>query len=285
MTDAGTRGAPAERPRAHPPETTEGWYAFHQILAFDRAALRGIAAHDRNRIRIEAESALDAALSPASGGWSAVVPLVGSRADVMVVHFRPTFDGIGDVQRSLARVELLDYLRPVYTFLSVTEAGLYHASAQLAADAEARGGAVGDTQHREAMNARVAAERASAHVQRRLFPPIPSDMPYVCFYPMSKRRAPDQNWYALPLEERSRLMMAHGMTGRGYAGRVVQVITGALGLDAWEWGVTLFAADPLAFKKIVTDMRFDEVSAQYAEFGDFYVGRISTPRDWIGEVL
>jgi len=285
MTDAGTRGAPAERPRAHPPETTEGWYAFHQILAFDRAALRGIAAHDRNRIRIEAESALDAASSPASGGWSAVIPLVGSRADVMLVHFRPTFDGIGDVQRSLARVELLDYLRPVYTFLSVTEAGLYHASAQLAADAEARGGAVGDTQHREAMNARVAAERASAHVQRRLFPPIPSDMPYVCFYPMSKRRAPDQNWYALPLEERSRLMMAHGMTGRGYAGRVVQVITGALGLDAWEWGVTLFAADPLAFKKIVTDMRFDEVSAQYAEFGDFYVGRVSSPRDWIAEVL
>ena len=201
----------------------------------------------------------------------------------MLVHFRPTFDGIGDVQRSLARVELLDYLRPVYTFLSVTEAGLYHASAQLAADAEARGGAVGDAAHREAMQARVEAERASAHVQRRLFPPLPAEMPYVCFYPMSKRRVPGQNWYALPLEERSRLMMTHGMTGRGYAGRVVQVITGALGLDAWEWGVTLFAADPLAFKKIVTDMRFDEVSAQYAEFGDFYVGQ-GDARDWLAEV-
>jgi chlorite dismutase len=131
------------------------------------------------------------------------------------------------------------------------------------------------------MQARVEAERASAHVQRRLFPAIPAEMPYVCFYPMSKRRVPGQNWYALPLEERSRLMMTHGMTGRGYAGRVVQVITGALGLDAWEWGVTLFAADPLAFKKIVTDMRFDEVSAQYAEFGDFYVGRVSSVRDWL----
>jgi chlorite dismutase len=102
---------------------------------------------------------------------------------------------------------------------------------------------------------------------------------------MSKRRVPGQNWYALSLEERSRLMMTHGLTGRGYAGRVVQVITGALGLDAWEWGVTLFAADPLAFKKIVTDMRFDEVSAHYAEFGDFYVGRVSTAREWIAEVL
>jgi len=285
MTDSNVTRAAAERPRAHPPETTEGWYAFHQILAFDRAALRGIDGDERARLRLEAETALDAAASPAVDGWSAVVPLVGSRADVMLVHFRPTFDGIGDVQRSLARVELLDYLRPVYTFLSVTEAGLYHASAQLAAEASARGGAVGDAAHREAMNVRVEAERASAHVQRRLFPPLPAEMPYVCFYPMSKRRVPGQNWYALPLEERSRLMMAHGMTGRGYAGRVVQVITGALGFDAWEWGVTLFAADPLAFKKIVTDMRFDEVSAQYAEFGDFYVGRASSPREWLSDVL
>ena len=142
-----------------------------------------------------------------------------------------------------------------------------------------------DATHREAMNARVQAERASAHVQRRLFPPLPADMPYVCFYPMSKRRVPGQNWYALPIEERSRLMMTHGMTGRGYAGRVVQVITGALGFDAWEWGVTLFASDPLSFKKIVTDMRFDEVSAHYAEFGDFYVGRVSSGRDWLLELL
>ena len=284
MTDARTTTAPAERPRAHPPETTEGWYAFHQILAVDRAGLRA-RPDDRERMRLEAEQALDAACTPAAGGWSAVVPLVGSRADVMLVHFRPTFDDIGDVQRSLASVELFDHLRPVYTFLSVTEAGLYHASAQLAAEAASRGGAVGDAKHREAMNARVEAERASAHVQRRLFPTLPPEMPYVCFYPMSKRRVPGQNWYALPLEERSLLMMAHGMTGRGYAGRVVQVITGALGLDAWEWGVTLFASDPLAFKKIVTDMRFDEVSAQYAEFGDFYVGRVSAPRDWLEAVL
>src|SRR5215216_1549833 len=106
MTDTGSTAAPADRPRAHPPETTEGWYAFHQILAFDRAALRRIASDDRSRIRTEAEAALDAVTAPAAGGWSAVVPLVGSRADVMLVHFRPTFDAIGDVQRSLARVEL-----------------------------------------------------------------------------------------------------------------------------------------------------------------------------------
>ena len=277
--------APTERARAHPPETTEGWYAFHQVLTVDRAAVRALGDDARAGLRAEAQVALDMAATPAVGGWSAVVPLVGSRGDVMLVHFRPTLDAIGDVQRSLARVTLFDFLRPAYSFLSVTEAGLYHASAQLAAEAESRGGAVGDAAYREAMNARVAAERASAHVQRRLFPPLPPEMPYVCFYPMSKRRVPGQNWYALPLAERSRLMMAHGMTGRGYAGRVMQVISGALGFDAWEWGVTLFAAEPLAFKKIVTDMRFDEVSAEYAEFGEFFVGRVSAPSDWLGEVL
>ena len=285
MTDPRSTEASASASRAHPPETTEGWYAFHQILAFDRAALRVLWRDERTRLRVDAEAALDAAATPSKGGWSAVVPLIGSRADVMLVHFRPTLDGIADVQRSLARLELFDLMRPVYTFLSVTEAGLYHASAQLAAEAASRGGTVGDPAHRSAMDARVEAERASPHVQRRLFPPLPPDLPYVCFYPMSKKRANGQNWYALPLEERSRLMMAHGMTGRGYAGRVVQVITGAIGLDAWEWGVTLFAADPLVFKKIVTDMRFDEVSAQYAEFGEFFVGKVSGAREWLAEAV
>jgi len=289
MTDPRTTGAPLPRPsatpRAHPPETTEGWYAFHQILSFDRAALRALSRDERTRLCVDAETALDAAASPARGGWSAVVPLIGSRADVMLVHFRPTLDGIAHVQRSLARVELFDLLRPVYSFLSVTEAGLYHASAQLAQEAAARGGAVGDDAHRAAMDARVEKERENPHVQRRLFPPLPSELPYVCFYPMSKKRDAGQNWYALPLEERSRLMMAHGMTGRSYAGRVVQVITGAIGLDAWEWGVTLFAADPLVFKKIVTDMRFDEVSAQYAEFGEFFVGKVSGAREWLAEAV
>jgi chlorite dismutase len=284
-TSAATSAAPSSRPRAHPPETTEGWYAFHQILSLDRGALRALGDDARARVRGEAERVLDAIATPESGGWSAVVPLVGSRADVMLVHFRASLDEVGAAQQTLARAELFDLLRPVYTFLSVTEAGLYHASAQLAGEAAARGGEVGDAPYREAMDARVAGERASPHVQRRLFPPLPPEMPYVCFYPMSKRRVPGQNWYALPLEERSRLMMAHGMTGRGYAGRVMQVITGAIGFDAWEWGVTLFAAEPLSFKKIVTDMRFDEVSAEYAEFGEFFVGRIALPQAWVGEAL
>ena len=259
---------------AIPPETTEGWYALHQVFAWDRQARRTRSESSLARLEADAIAVLDRLASPDEGGWTATVQLIGSRGDLMLVHFRPTLDAIGDAQREVAALELFDLLTPVYSFLSITEAGLYHASAQLAAEAEARGGRIGDEIHRDAMAARVRSERESAHVQRRLYPPVPPEMPYVCFYPMSKRRAVNQNWYALPLEERSRLMMTHGMTGRGYAGRVVQIITGAIGLDAWEWGVTLFAADPLQFKKLVTDMRFDEVSAQYADFGEFFVGRI-----------
>lgn len=270
-----------EPSRAHPPETTEGWYVFHQILAWDRPALRRLADAERSAIVARAADRLEELARPAEGGWSTVVPLIGSRADLMLLHFRPTLDAIGAVQQAVARIALVDMMLPVYSFLSVTEAGLYHASAQLAQEAAARGGKVGDESHRAAMAVRVEVERASAHVQRRLFPEQPADMPFVCFYPMSKRRAVGQNWYALSLEERSRLMMAHGMTGRGYANRVVQVISGAIGFEPWEWGVTLFAGDPLTFKKIVTDMRFDEVSAQYADFGDFFVGRTMTPAEWL----
>jgi chlorite dismutase len=263
--------------RAHPPETTEGWYVLHQVFSWDGDALRHMLRADS---RGEVERLLNSLASP-EAGWSAVVPLIGNRADVMLVHFRPTLDEIGKAQKAVASIPIFAVARRDYAFLSVTEAGLYHASAQLAAEALERGGKVGDPTHRAAMDARVAKERESAHVQRRLFPTQPAEMPYVCFYPMSKRRAVGQNWYALSLEERSRLMMSHGETGRGYAGKVVQVISGAIGFDEWEWGVTLFAADPLMFKKIVTDMRFDEVSAQYAEFGRFFVGKTQSPADWL----
>jgi chlorite dismutase len=198
-----------------------------------------------------------------------MVSLIGSRGDVMMIHFYPTLEAIQEAQAATHRM----LGEPIYSFLSVTEAGLYHITAQLASDAERRGGEVGDEVYRAEMADRVRAEKESDHIKRRLYPAPPANGSYVCFYPMSKRREAGQNWYTLSLEERSRLMHAHGLTGRRYAGKVQQVITGAIGLDAWEWGVTLFAKDPIEFKKLVTDMRFDEVSAKYAEFGEFFVGK------------
>ena len=272
------------QPIAHPPETLEGWYVLHQVYSLDRPMLRlgPLAVH--TGARRSASEVLAALASPEDGGWSVVVPLLGSRADVMLVHFRPTLDALGAVQSKLAREPLFDAFRLVYSFLSITEAGLYHLTAELAQAAETRGGAYGDADFRAQLAERASRERESAHVQRRLFPRIPEDMPYVCFYPMSKRRDAGQNWYSLSLGERSRLMTAHGMVGRRYAGRVMQVISGAIGLDQWEWGVTLFAKDPLDFKKLVTDMRFDETSAKYAEFGEFFVGKVVEAGEWIEQV-
>lgn len=266
-----------------PPETLEGWYALHQLFAVDRGALRALPPASRAALKHAAAATLAEVAAPGEGGsgWSAVVPLVGSAADVMLVHFRSSLDDVGAVQRRLACEPLFDRLRPVYSFLSVAEAGMYHLTAKLAKEAAARGGSVGDEVYREQMGRRLEAERTSAHVQKRLQPPLPADMPYVCFYPMSKKRESGQNWYTLSLDERSQLMYAHGMTGRRYAGRVFQVITGAIGFEAWEWGVTLFARDPLDFKKLVSEMRFDEASARYADFGAFYVGRMDDAEHWL----
>ena len=269
-------------PIAHPPETIEGWYALHQIFRFAKgkpdsgslsrtvAGLRGQSAPVRSRKKPGQQA-------PGTRGWSCFVRLIGSTSDLMAIHFRDSLDALGDAEQALAKSPAAKSLVPVYSFLSVTEAGLYHITADLARAAEARGGKVGDAEYTRTLAGRVAAERDSDHVKRRLYPQLPADMDYVCFYPMSKRRDQGQNWYTLSLDERSRLMHSHGLTGRRYAGRIQQVITGAIGLDAWEWGVTLFGKDPLDFKKLVTDMRFDEVSARYAEFGDFYVGRIVRP--------
>jgi chlorite dismutase len=251
-------------PIAHPPETLEGWFALHQIFRFKNQRV------DVPRLA----KLVSGAETGATTGWSCFVRLIGSNSDLMAIHFRDSLDAIGVAQEELARTQLAGKLEPTYMFLSVTEAGLYHITAELARATQSRGGKFGDEEYVRALDERRRAERESAHVRRRLYPELPADMPYVSFYPMSKRRDAGQNWYTLTLDDRSRLMQAHGITGRRYAGKVQQVITGAIGLDKWEWGVTLFGRDPLEFKKLVTEMRFDEVTAKYAEFGDFYVGRI-----------
>jgi chlorite dismutase len=163
----------------------------------------------------------------------------------------------------------------VYDYLSVTEAGLYHATAEAA-----RAHGPGTPAFHQAIRTESEAELASAHVKARLYPHPPESMTYVSFYPMTKRRGEGSNWYLLDVAERNRLMREHGLTGRRYAGRVFQVISGSVGLDDWEWGVTLFAADPLEFKRIVTEMRYDEASSRYGEFGNFYTGIRLAPDGW-----
>ena len=131
-----------------------------------------------------------------------------------------------------------------------------------------------------------AAGMPAERVRDRLYPVLPPrGMRAFSFYPMSKRRAPHQNWYELPFDERKELMLGHGSVGRGFAGRVVQLVTGSAGLDDYEWGVTLFAADPDDLKDVVYAMRFDPASARYAEFGPFYAGMVAPVADVLREVL
>jgi len=120
-------------------------------------------------------------------------------------------------------------------------------------------------------------------MKSRLFPTIPPNR-YICFYPMDRRRGEDKNWYTLPMEERQRQMNEHGMVGRRYAGEVKQIITGSIGFDDWEWASTSSPTTPLVFKKLIYEMRFDQVSAVYALFGSFYVG-LRCPADRLHDLL
>ncbi|MEP6692890.1 MAG: chlorite dismutase family protein [Gemmatimonadaceae bacterium] len=272
-------------PIVHPPETIEGWYTLHQVFAIDRVAMRGVTALGLESLSESAAGALKELQVAKEGGWSLLAPLVGARADVMIIHFRPTMDDIVNVQRRIAREGLFDLFRPVAAFLGTTEAGLYNVTADLARDAKKRDGAIRDAEYNAALSERTLQERNAPHVRKRIYPALPESMPYVSFNPINRRRDGTHNWYALPLEERSRMMRAHSLTTRRFAGRVTQIVTGAVGLGDWEWGNTLFAKDPLDLKKLVTEMRYDEANAKYGEFGETFVGKMSGVDPWIATLV
>jgi chlorite dismutase len=165
-----------------------------------------------------------------------------------------------------------------YSYLSVIELGTYELKTHATALLERRGLAPGAEGFETAVG-----EEMRRMAAPRLYPRVPPGR-YVCFYPMSKRRGEHVNWYDLPPAERAAFMRGHGEIGRRYAGQVTQVISGSVGLDDWEWGVTLFADDPLVFKKLVYEMRFDPASSRFALFGPFYVG-IRFAAAALGEVL
>jgi hydrogen peroxide-dependent heme synthase len=258
-----------------PPATLEGWYVSHEALHLPWAKLREIGASGGDRLAAEARALMEGWAQPEGAGWSAAFQLVGGGGDLMLVHFRESLEALGEAALRWKRSELGTLARSEYHFLSITEAGLYHATAQAAAAHEP-----GSKEFSTAIEEAAAEEAASPHVKTRLYPEVPDEMRYLSFYPMTKRRVAGDNWYTLPIEERNRLMREHGLTGRRYGGRVFQVISGSVGFADWEWGVTLFARDPLEFKRIVTEMRYDEASARYGEFGRFFTGMRMEPADW-----
>jgi peroxiredoxin len=259
------------------PLTLEGASVLHQMLRVRWPAWRALGVGDRANILAEAA----AALSAMENDRSAVFSLLGHKGDLMLAHFRPGFDELGEVEHALTRLRLWDYLEQSHSYLSVVELGLYDSTAKVYGSLAERGIAP----HTPEWNAEIeeTLSRQSQAMHPRLFPDVPEHK-YLCFYPMDRRRGEEKNWYQVPMAERQRQMHDHGAIGRRYAGSVRQIISGSIGFDDWEWGVDLFADDPLVFKKLIYEMRFDEVSAVYALFGSFYVGR-RTPAAEIGKLL
>jgi chlorite dismutase len=211
-----------------------------------------------------------------AAGTTFAVTLLGHKGDLMLVHFRRGFEELQAAQLAIARLGLAPYLEPTTSFVSIVELGMYEMTAIVHRRLAERGLEAGSDEFERAFDAEM--EEQSRRVAGRLWLEVPARR-HVCFYPMNKRRGEQRNWYAEPVAERARMMLDHGKIGRHYAGQVTQVISGAIGYDDWEWGVDLFADDPLVFKKLIYEMRFDEASAWYAEFGPFYVGLQFSPSE------
>jgi hydrogen peroxide-dependent heme synthase len=265
-----------QRESANPaPNTLEGFSVLHQFFRLKRDRLKACPAPERSTIIQEAATAL-AAMARREDGDSAFFTQLGHKGDLIAIHFRRSFDDLAVAEVALANLGLGEFLEQTHSYLSIVEIGLYEATVKLHRELAEQCVELNSPQWRAATEAelRVQGEKLGL----RLWSKIP-ERRYVCFYPMNKRRQGADNWYSLPLEERQRLMHEHGLIGRRYAGRVNQVISGSIGFDDWEWGVDLFADDPLVFKHLVYEMRFDESSARYAEFGPFFVGIRLDPAD------
>jgi chlorite dismutase len=254
------------------PLTMEGSWVLHQMIRFDWAAWRGVPKDAADAMVKEFAALLEAMGSKESAFFS----LVGHKGDFLAVHFRKKFDALNDAEIAVTKSALGDFMDVVHSYVSVVELGLYESSVKTYQSLVDRG----LEPHTEPWDKEIneTLERQRTAMASRLFPEIPTGR-YICFYPMDRRRGEHKNWYMLPIQERQRQMHEHGLVGRRYAGEVRQIITGSTGFDDWEWGVTLFAEDPLVFKKLIYEMRFDEVSAMYAEFGDFFTGIRRHPSD------
>jgi chlorite dismutase len=251
------------------PLSVEGASVLHQMMRFRRTEWRALSDAARGEIAAEAANALAALERPSEGRQSALFSMLGHKGDLMFIHFRRSFEELNQAQLDLARLKIGDYLEPTTSYLSIVELGIYESTSKV------YGGLIekGIQPHTPEWKAEIEStlERHRQAMATRLWPEMPAAR-YACFYPMDRRRGETKNWYEESLADRQRMMEKHGMIGRRYAGEVRQIISGSIGLDDWEWGVDLFSEDPAIFKRLIYEMRFDEVSAIYALFGSFYVG-------------
>lgn len=211
-----------------------------------------------------------------------VFAVVSPKADIGFMLLTPDLQVANAFEKQLSLSLGPGILTPGYSYLSMTESSEYTTTREQYAEETLKGekGLAEDSpEYGTAL--REFDERMAHYLKHRLYPVLPA-WPVICFYPMTKRRSGDDNWYSLDYETRRKLMAGHARTGRTYSGRILQLITGSTGLDEYEWGVTLLAKDTIDVKSIVYEMRFDEVSARFGEFGDFYIG-LQLPLDVLFE--
>lgn len=236
-------------------KTLDGWYCLHDFRTIDWASWKQVSSEEREQAVNEflgfLEKWEDVQLN--KQGSYGLYSIVGQKADIMIMLLRPTMEELNEIETAFNKTRFAEFTIPAYSYVSVVELSNYMAPKDSNPEEDPR-------------------------IQARLKPILPKAK-YASFYPMDKRREGNDNWYMLPMDERRELMKSHGLIGRGYAGKVKQVITGSVGFDDWEWGVTLFSDDVLQFKKLVYEMRFDEVSARYGDFGSFYVGHLLKKED------
>jgi len=229
--------------------TLDGWYVLHDFRSMDWVSWKMLEDEERQFAINEYQAFMDKVNQADENktGAHALYSIIGQKADLMLMLLRETMDELRELETEYNKLTLVAYTVPTYSYVSVVELSNYLA---------------GKSEEDPYQN---------PHIRARLYPELQRSQ-YICFYPMDKRRDGNDNWYMLPMDERKDLMLSHGKIGRSYAGKVKQIISGSVGFDDYEWGVTLFADDVLQFKKLIYEMRFDEVSARYAEFGSFYVG-------------
>jgi chlorite dismutase len=262
------------------PLTLEGSFLLHQSFRFDWKAWRSRPEGERDQIAAEAIAALSRLERATSDApiQTALFSQLGHKGDLILIHFRDSLEALNQVELDLAQTELDDFLDLRHSYVSVVELGLYESTRKAYEAAAAKGFA--EFTPEWTAEVAVTLERASAAMAPRLFPAVP-EAKYLCFYPMDRKRGEQVNWYTVPFAERQRMMHEHGLIGRRYGDVVKQIISGSIGMDDWEWGVDLFADDPVVFKKLIYEMRFDEVSAVYALFGQFFIS-IRLPMEKLG---
>lgn len=249
----------------------EGWHVMHLFYHVDHAQWSLYSDEEKRQAKTRlTELVQEIRATPDT--HLLIFSIATPKADLGFMLLTPDLQVANTYEKQLTLSLGAGTLTPAYSYLSQTESSEYTTTGEQYA-AETLVGEKGLTEGSPEFTAAMEEfdERMAHYLKHRLYPVLP-DWPVICFYPMAKRRNGGDNWYSLDFEARKKLMAGHARVGRTYSGRILQLITGSTGLDEYEWGVTLLAKDTIEIRHIVYEMRFDEVTARYGEFGDFYIG-------------